>query len=77
MKDCENQKESHNINIPLKHGFFPEESNTTSDLQSRSVTWSREGTRRGIVEVTLQNSGQVCIASSLCMGTHSYVATGH
>ena len=56
-EDCENQKEIHNITIPVKDGFFPEIDN--GRLESNSVSWLAQGTRRGTISVELENSKKV------------------
>lgn len=58
-EDCEYQKESHNITIPVEDGLFPRSDNTTGIFESRSVSWLQHGARRGIISVQLQNSKQV------------------
>ena len=64
--DCENQRESHNITIPVKKGLFPKNdngvitnNNDTSECDPNSVTWAPEKLRRGTVSVQLLNSKQV------------------
>ena len=67
-ENCGNQEQlcSFDITIPIKDGTFPmiEEGNNTGNL-TKSVTWSQQGTQRGIVLVQLQNSKQVRIANEL------------
>lgn len=60
--ECENRDRlcSFDVTIPVKNGLFLEEStNDTGTFESRSIIWSQQGIRRGILSVQLQNSKQV------------------
>ena len=59
-KDCRNQEHfcSSSIKIPIKDGLFLE-INNTGKFESKSISWSKQGIRRGTLSIQLQNAKQV------------------
>ena len=71
-KGCGYLGESCNTTIPVKDGLFTDnedgntlnmnnetDNNSTDNCESKSVTWSPQGTRRGLLSIQLVNSRQV------------------
>ena len=58
-EDCENQRESHNVTIPIRKGIFSNEEDGSCDPYS--VTWEIRDPQRVIMSVELQNFKQVAI----------------